>query len=65
MRLHQCNDQPEGGKDSEIILIMEEGIVEELRKESPTKANKCIDFNFHKKKKGTYFYVLMVADMYN
>ena len=37
---------------------MEEGIVEELRKESPTKANKCIDFYFHKiKKKGTYFYV--------
>lgn len=57
MRLHQCNDQPEGGKDSEIILIMEEGIVEELRKESPTKANKCIDFYFLKKKKSTYFYV--------
>ena len=65
MRLHQCNDQPEGGKDSEIILIMEEGIVEELRKESPTKANKCIDFYFHKKKKRYILLCLMVADMYN
>ena len=57
MRLHHCNDQPKGGKDSEIILIMEEGIVEELRKESPTKANKCIDLYFLKKKKKVHTFM--------